>query len=446
MLVLIGRCPGSREYLRALGRLRRPAGQRSAALQPGQSTAAQSGVRARRGAGDPPPPVGRSRITALRRDGARRVRGRVRVVGEVPGRSDRTSRSRPIRARWSATWPATPMATTVNRSAITTSSATSSAARACSRCAVGAQFALLCIPAAGARARRRHEHLAGGRAAVPRAARDADRRFRRTTGPTRVAPSTACAAGRSTGSDALMYFPRILAQDRLRGRSEPFATCGAVAGMLARRDKLMPVWQDQEGEATALRPSLRPAVPLSEVERLMLANHGVNTFGPTRWRCLAATRAAQPGCHARRGGGAPPARWPAPDAADRRERRTRNPLGAVRDRRCRAACPRRSADRRAAGRLRCRRGIRARAARLLRHLRRPAERSGHRPARRIPRPVRVRAASQRRVPGVPDHPAGPAAASRGRSRFNRLATVGERVEIEIQTSILRGPRPFKVAA
>ena len=34
-----------------------------------------------------------------------------------------------------------------------------------------------------------------------------------------------------------MCFPRILAFDRLRGRAEVFANCGAVAGTLARLDE-----------------------------------------------------------------------------------------------------------------------------------------------------------------------------------------------------------------
>ncbi len=81
-------------------------------------------------------------------------------------------------------------------------------------------------------------------------------------------------------NDALMYFPRVLAQDRLRGRTEPFAPCGAVAGLFARRDRMMPVWQTDAADAVPLRPSLRPAVVLDEDERRLLANYGVNTFAP----------------------------------------------------------------------------------------------------------------------------------------------------------------------
>src|SRR5882672_10809687 len=54
--------------------------------------------------------------------------------------------------------------------------------------------------------------------------------------------------------NALMYFPRLLSYDRLRGRFEPFASCGAVAGMLARADALWPLWSASAGEEVLLRP------------------------------------------------------------------------------------------------------------------------------------------------------------------------------------------------
>ena len=40
--------------------------------------------------------------------------------------------------------------------------------------------------------------------------------------------------------NAVMYYPRVQALDRLRGRPEIFASCGAVAGMLARSDEVTP--------------------------------------------------------------------------------------------------------------------------------------------------------------------------------------------------------------
>ena len=61
--------------------------------------------------------------------------------------------------------------------------------------------------------------------------------------------------------DALMYFPRILAHDKLRGRFESFAPCGAVAGMLARADDAWPpCGMRREGENAVLRPGYRPSL------------------------------------------------------------------------------------------------------------------------------------------------------------------------------------------
>jgi len=41
---------------------------------------------------------------------------------------------------------------------------------------------------------------------------------------------------------AVMYYPRVQAFDRLRGRIETFGSCGAAAGMIARSDEARPVW------------------------------------------------------------------------------------------------------------------------------------------------------------------------------------------------------------
>ena len=112
---------------------------------------------------------------------------------------------------------------------------------------------------------------------------------------------------------AVMYFPRVQAFDRLRGRVETFGSCGAAAGMIARSDEIWPVWAAAESEEAILRPGLRPAVPVSESDRARLAQAGVNTLlavrtGPRRgvsprtlalggsgaseWRYLSARRLA----------------------------------------------------------------------------------------------------------------------------------------------------------
>src|SRR6202035_4808695 len=111
---------------------------------------------------------------------------------------------------------------------------------------------------------------------------------------------------------AVMFFPRVQAFDRLRGRVETFASCGAAAGMVARSDEAWPVWAAAESEEAILRPGLRPAVPVSDADRARLAQAGVNTLlsvrggsrtglsprtlgpggGPSGWRDLSARRLA----------------------------------------------------------------------------------------------------------------------------------------------------------
>ena len=82
--------------------------------------------------------------------------------------------------------------------------------------------------------------------------------------------------------DALMYFPRILAHDKLRGHFESFAPCGAVAGMLARTDESFPVWGPAKLEDAVLRPGYRPTCLVAEDRRAQLAMRGVNTLQAVR--------------------------------------------------------------------------------------------------------------------------------------------------------------------
>jgi uncharacterized protein len=82
--------------------------------------------------------------------------------------------------------------------------------------------------------------------------------------------------------NALMYFPRVLAHDKLRGHFESFAPCGAVAGMLARYDESSPVWLSADREEPNLRPGFRPACMVSEDRRIRLASLGVNTLQSVR--------------------------------------------------------------------------------------------------------------------------------------------------------------------
>jgi hypothetical protein len=85
-----------------------------------------------------------------------------------------------------------------------------------------------------------------------------------------------------SNENALMYFPRVLAHDKLRGHFESFAPCGAVAGMLARYDESSPVWLSADREEPILRPGCRPACLVSEDRRIRLAGLGVNTLQSVR--------------------------------------------------------------------------------------------------------------------------------------------------------------------
>jgi phage tail sheath protein FI len=82
--------------------------------------------------------------------------------------------------------------------------------------------------------------------------------------------------------NALMYFPRVLAHDKLRGHFEPFAPCGAVAGMLARCDEAAPVWAPAKSDEAVLRPGYRPTCIVTEDRRMRLATLGVNTIQAVR--------------------------------------------------------------------------------------------------------------------------------------------------------------------
>ncbi|HSD55158.1 MAG TPA: hypothetical protein VLC47_13395 [Burkholderiales bacterium] len=82
--------------------------------------------------------------------------------------------------------------------------------------------------------------------------------------------------------DALMCFPRVLAYDRLRGRYETFANCGAVAGALARLEEQRPWWEPGPDQEILLRPGTRPVRMLTEAERMRLAMHGINPLQSLR--------------------------------------------------------------------------------------------------------------------------------------------------------------------
>jgi phage tail sheath protein FI len=90
---------------------------------------------------------------------------------------------------------------------------------------------------------------------------------------------------------ACMFFPRLLGYDKLRGRFESFAPCGAVAGMLSRASEHWPVWASACADEAVLRPGLRPACAVDDEQRARLAAAGVNTVQTVRRAGGDATRA-----------------------------------------------------------------------------------------------------------------------------------------------------------
>ncbi|HEU5136008.1 MAG TPA: hypothetical protein VFU13_12735 [Steroidobacteraceae bacterium] len=82
--------------------------------------------------------------------------------------------------------------------------------------------------------------------------------------------------------DAAMFFPRVVAFDRLRGRFELFAPCGVAAGIIARCDESAPVWSAAEGDAPILRHGMRPAWNVNNSDRARLTNAGINLLQAVR--------------------------------------------------------------------------------------------------------------------------------------------------------------------
>ena len=100
--------------------------------------------------------------------------------------------------------------------------------------------------------------------------------------------ATACRNLRSWpffSEDALMFYPRITAFDRLRGREEIFACAPSAAGLLAQASARRPVWSAAADDELLLRAGMRPSVLLSDLDQLRLTQAGVNV--------LQAQRAAQ---------------------------------------------------------------------------------------------------------------------------------------------------------
>jgi hypothetical protein len=82
--------------------------------------------------------------------------------------------------------------------------------------------------------------------------------------------------------DALMFYPRVLAFDRLRGRHDVFGSAAAAAGLLARLDRSGPVWSEGKRQEALLRPALRAATGATDLDHIRLSQGGVNLLQSAR--------------------------------------------------------------------------------------------------------------------------------------------------------------------
>lgn len=82
--------------------------------------------------------------------------------------------------------------------------------------------------------------------------------------------------------DALMFFPRVRALDRLRGQEESFGSGAAAAGLLAAATARSPVWSAAGIDELPLRAGVRSSTLVTDLDQLRLAQAGVNVLPATR--------------------------------------------------------------------------------------------------------------------------------------------------------------------
>ncbi|GHH64892.1 tail protein [Kitasatospora indigofera] len=90
--------------------------------------------------------------------------------------------------------------------------------------------------------------------------------------------------------NAVLYFPRVVAPDPLRGGAPmPFPPCGVMAGVLARTDARRGVWKAPAGTDASLNGVTELEVPLTDLENGRLNPLGINCLrrlpavGPVAW-------------------------------------------------------------------------------------------------------------------------------------------------------------------
>lgn len=82
--------------------------------------------------------------------------------------------------------------------------------------------------------------------------------------------------------NALLFFPRIAAMDRLRGRVEVFGNGGAVAGLLSRSGEAVAAAVSEREAEPMLRSTAKLAKEVNSSDRWLLAAMGVNVLQSVR--------------------------------------------------------------------------------------------------------------------------------------------------------------------
>lgn len=100
-----------------------------------------------------------------------------------------------------------------------------------------------------------------------------------------VTPANAIAGSKALdfhSDTAVMFFPRIVCMDRLRGRMETFGNGGAVAGILSRSGEVLTAIVNPPEPEPILRAGAKLAREISAVERSRLATNGINVLQTVR--------------------------------------------------------------------------------------------------------------------------------------------------------------------
>ena len=288
-LRLVALNPGSREYLRASVDYDGLTAGGARALQPRGAARAHGGLRAGRGPGDLPPrldrrrPPGATSTDVLLQSRLVRVL-RQRARGQRPDRS--AGGPGGVAVGYTLSNPDGDDGAPLTDYDVIGSAGERHRA-VCARRRAALQPAV--HPAARARPRRGTV----ARCWWPRASAASAMRCWSSTRPcawtsARASRSTACGYWPFRSDSAVMYYPRVQAFDRLRGRVEIFGSCGAAAGMIARSDETCAgvVGRRERGGDTASRPAAGGSGDRTPTARAWRRRASIRCC-----RCAAASRA-----------------------------------------------------------------------------------------------------------------------------------------------------------